>query len=231
MSESEVSGILDELRALGSVQTLRIYRRHGLEGEAFGVKYGDLENLAKRLKKRPELADGLWKSGNHDARVLACKIANASALDCKTLSRRVHELNRVLVADFSSLVARSSHATTLAEDWTLTKQPELTRVAGWFVVAALATRDASIPREWFEPFLKRIEPEMAEAPNRLRYALNEGLIAIGGRNDPKLRDEALKIAKRIGKVEVDHGETGCKTPEAASYIQKIWIRRKERSSK
>lgn len=226
MSESEVAVIVDELCALGSGQTLGIFRRHGLEGEAFGVKYGDLEKLARRLRKQPHLADGLWASGNHDARVLACKIADPATISRKTFNAWVSEVNRILIADLSSLVARGPHAIPLAEAWTRPKQPELTRITGWFVIAALATRNHTLPRDWFESFLQRIEPEMETAPNRLRYALNEGLIAIGGRNDPKLRDAALKVAKRLGKVEVDHGETGCKTPDAASYIRKIWDRRK-----
>jgi hypothetical protein len=33
-------------------------------------------------------------------------------------------------------------------------------------------------------------------------------------------------ASRIGKVEVDHGETGCKTPDAIPYIKKAAARKK-----
>jgi serine/threonine protein kinase len=43
--------------------------------------------------------------------------------------------------------------------------------------------------------------------------MNSVSIAIGGYH-PELRDEALAIAKEIGKVEVDHGDTSCKTPDA-----------------
>ena len=59
MSAPEIAGILNELRSLGSEQTLKTYRRHGLEGEAFGVKYGDIEKIARRLRKRADLASGL----------------------------------------------------------------------------------------------------------------------------------------------------------------------------
>ena len=45
------------------------------------------------------------------------------------------------------------------------------------------------------------------------------MISIGGRNS-RLQRKAVAAAKRIGKVEVDHGETGCKTPDAVSYIKK-----------
>ena len=49
---------------------------------------------------------------------------------------------------------------------------------------------------------------------------------------PKLQKKAIAAAKRIGKVEVDHGETGCKTPDAASYIAKtVEYRKKKRMTK
>lgn len=54
--------------------------------------------------------------------------------------------------------------------------------------------------------------------------MNSALIAIGIRN-PKLERKALAAAKRIGKVEVDHGETSCKTPDAPTYIRKAVARR------
>jgi hypothetical protein len=55
--------------------------------------------------------------------------------------------------------------------------------------------------------------------------MNNAVIAIGGRN-PALAAAATAAAGRIGRVEVDHGETGCKTPEAAAYIERIWARKR-----
>ena len=55
--------------------------------------------------------------------------------------------------------------------------------------------------------------------------MNGALIAIGLRS-PALRKKAVAAARRIGKVDVDHGETGCKTPDADSYIEKAGGRRK-----
>ena len=47
--------------------------------------------------------------------------------------------------------------------------------------------------------------------------MNGALIAIGVRS-PGLEQQALKVAAVIGKVEVDHGDTSCETPDAAAYI-------------
>jgi hypothetical protein len=46
-----------------------------------------------------------------------------------------------------------------------------------------------------------------------------------------LRDEAIAAARRIGKVEVDHGDTDCKTPDAVEYILKVEARRKKPSAR
>jgi len=35
-----------------------------------------------------------------------------------------------------------------------------------------------------------------------------------------LKAEKLEKTYRIGKVDVDHGETSCKTPDAVAYIER-----------
>ena len=54
--------------------------------------------------------------------------------------------------------------------------------------------------------------------------MNGALIGIGLRN-AQLALQAKAVAGRIGRVVVDHGETGCVTPEAEPYIDKAWARR------
>ena len=49
--------------------------------------------------------------------------------------------------------------------------------------------------------------------------MNQTLIAIGVRS-PRLEKRARAVAKAIGKVEVDHGDTSCKTPDATAYIER-----------
>jgi hypothetical protein len=86
----------------------------------------------------------------------------------------------------------------------------------------MAFRDQTTPDSWFEGRLAEIERTIHSAPNAQREAMNLALIAIGCRS-PALRQAATAAARRIGKVEVDHGDTACKTPDAASYIEKTWV--------
>jgi hypothetical protein len=50
--------------------------------------------------------------------------------------------------------------------------------------------------------------------------MNNFVISVGGYVAPLL-DEAKAVARRIGKVSVDMGETDCKVPLATAYIEKI----------
>jgi len=46
-----------------------------------------------------------------------------------------------------------------------------------------------------------------------------------GNHDARIRDRAMKAAAKIGPVEVDPGQTGCVTPDAASYVRRAESRR------
>ena len=41
---------LKKLESLGSAQTRKTYARHGIIGDVFGVKWGDLNKLAKEIE-------------------------------------------------------------------------------------------------------------------------------------------------------------------------------------
>ena len=50
--------------------------------------------------------------------------------------------------------------------------------------------------------------------------MNHFVISVGGYVQPLLKD-AKRVAKSIGKVEVDMGNTSCKVPVATDYIAKL----------
>ena len=102
---------------------------------------------------------------------------------------------------------------------------EFVAQAGWTMLAVAAMKDPSLTDAELEVRLAHIEKHIHKAKNRVPHAMNSALIAIGMRN-PRLEQLALAAAARIGKVEVDHGETGCKTPAAEPYIAKLWLRRR-----
>jgi len=104
------------------------------------------------------------------------------------------------------------------EKWTVSKD-EMIACMGWHTLASIARQDNGLPDAYFAKNLDAIESKIHTGKNWVKYAMNNALISIGGRN-PALEKKAIAAAKRIGGVEVDHGETGCKTPDAAAYIKK-----------
>jgi hypothetical protein len=121
------------------------------------------------------------------------------------------------------MVSKSASAKAKAEQWSLATD-EWTSSAGWGLMGMLALTDKTLPDGYFEPLLKTIERTIHGAPNRTRYAMNNVLISIGSRS-ANLEKLATAAAGRIGTVEVDHGETGCLTPDAAPYIQRVLARK------
>ena len=71
--------------------------------------------------------------------------------------------------------------------------------------------------------LAKIQEGIHAQPNRTRHAMNNVLISIGG-YEASLRPRVLAVARAIGTVHVDHGETGCVTPDASTYIAKMVAR-------
>jgi 3-methyladenine DNA glycosylase AlkD len=211
--------VMAELEAAGSEQTRKTYRRHGVIDEQFGVNYSFMNPFAKKIKVDHELAKALWASGNHDARILATMIADPEQADDALLETWIHDLNNYGLSDaFSGYAAKTPLAREKAEQWTQSDH-EWIGATGWNVLGDLARNDASLPDEYFLPYLDTIERDLHSAKNRTRYSMNNALIAIGLR--PGLEARAIDVAHNIGKVIVDHGETNCKTPDAISYIQKV----------
>jgi 3-methyladenine DNA glycosylase AlkD len=209
------------LEKAGSAQTKKTYLRHGAIEPLFGVTLSGMKGLFKRIGVDHDLALALWDTGNFDARTLAFKIADPARMAAKDLDRWTRETTaRGFVLYPAMLAAEGPDGLATAKRW-LASSNERERSAGWTLVGQLAARDETVPDAWFSERLAEIEKGVRSAPNAVREAMNGALITIGGRS-PALRKSALAAAKRIGAVEVDHGDTACKTPEAGAYIEKMW---------
>lgn len=213
--------VMSALERAGSAQTRKTYARHGVTGPMFGVSFAVLKTLVKRIKVDQALALALWDTGNFDARNLAVKIADPLLMSSADLDRWAEEHTaRGCHAYVAHLAAESAHGRSRVDAWLKSKSGGQRR-CGWMLIGALAKHDEDLPAAWFTTRLAAIEKTIHKAPNQEREAMNGALISIGGRG-AAWRKAALAAAKRIGPVTVDHGDTDCKTPDAASYIEKTW---------
>lgn len=212
---------MSALEKAGSAQTRKTYARHGAKEPMFGVSFAVLKTLVKRIRVDHELARALWDTGNFDARILAMKVADPAAVTVAELDRWAAEsAARMCVGYVAYLASESPHGKSRADTW-LRSASESQRAMAWALVGSMAMCDETTPDAWFADRIAEIEKTIRTAPNGHREAMNHALIAIGCRSE-KLRTAAKAAAKRIGKVDVDHGDTDCKTPDAATYIDKTW---------
>ena len=211
---------LAALKSAGTAQNRKIHGRHGVQGDQYGVSIAELEKLKKRIGTDHELAVALWATGNHDARILATMVADPAAMTSKDLDAWVRDLDNYVVTDaFSTLVLRSGRGLRKFETWK-DRKAEFVAAAAWNVLGGVAQHEGTeLENAWLEGQLETITAEIHSRPNRVRHSMNQALICIGVRGGA-LEKAALRAAGKIGKVEVDHGRTSCKTPDAAAYIAK-----------
>ncbi len=225
----DVQEAIKQLQEMGTAQNRKIYARHGVRENMFGVSYANLNKLAKAVRKDHSLALELWGTGNHDARVLATMVANPSGADESLLDKWLADLDSYVITDaFSGFAGKTGLAQVKGEEW-IGSNEEWPGRAGWHLIAHLAMKNQDLPDTYFNYHLETIENEIHTRKNRVKDAMNSALIAIGIRNET-LEEQALAAATRIGKVEVDHGETGCKTPDAADYIRRTLERRRQKAA-
>ncbi len=211
--------LMRKLKAAGSAQTRKILGRHGVQGELYGAPHAELAKLKRTIKVDHDLAEELWATGNFDARYLATMIADPASMTSKRLNAWARDLDCYPITDgFAALAVQSPAAESCMKRWTVAKG-EWVGQAGWWLLSNFARNDNRYSDSYMEEYLEAIESRIHSSKNRVKHSMNGALISIGIRN-ARLRKKALDAARRIGKVDVDHGKTGCKTPDAVAAIQK-----------
>lgn len=220
--------IYTKLEKCGTEQNKKVYIRHGAKGELFGVSFEHLKSLKKEVTS-PEgekginhsIAQKLWKTKNIDARILACTIAEPTKITRNEANKWIPAINYYVLADyFAELIAQTRFGQDIMYLW-IQSQNEYIKRVGFAILNYFAQNDQSKSDLFFNAFLQKIKQEIQFAPNRAKEAMNNCLIAIGGRNET-LRDSVLEAAESIGPIEINQGETACKTFAIKESLNKIW---------
>lgn len=216
--------VLAQLQEMGTAQNRKTYARHGIPEPMYGVSFANLGALKKKLNRNQPLADALWASGNHDARILATMIADPNVLAEARLSAWADESTcDVQAAYVGALAAATPSIDACLTRWFANPNDERRGTCAWNAVCELAKNQPALPDGFFQPLLEDIRAHIHERPNRVRYTMLGALIGIGLRNE-SLRAIAFSVADAIGDVHVDHGDTACKTPQPRPYMEKALAR-------
>ncbi len=215
--------ILKELAGYGNEGTKKIFLKHGAREPFYGVKVQDLKKIQKKVKKQHQLSLELYATGNSDAMYLAGLIADETEISKSELNKWVDEAYWYMISEYTVawVAAESKYGYELGLEW-IDSNKEGIASAGWATLANYAAikPDIELNIEVFNELLDRVEKNIHQAQNRVRFTMNGFVIAIGS-YIIELTKKASSVAKNIGKVNVDMGGTACKVPFATDYIKKV----------
>jgi 3-methyladenine DNA glycosylase AlkD len=179
------------------------YNRSGMSrfginvDKAFGVSVTELRKLAKEISKDHKLAHELWKSGYHEARILATLIDDWKQVTEKQMDKWVNQFDSWDICDLccNNLFRYTPFAYSKAYEWSNTEK-EFVKRAGFVMIAVLAVHDKKADDEIFTEFLELIKQKSDDERNFVKKAVNWALRQIGKRNK-NLNKSAIKAAKEI----------------------------------
>jgi 3-methyladenine DNA glycosylase AlkD len=190
--------IIDRLRSAGNPAAVAGMARYGINpAGTLGVSIPVLRVIAKESGRNHDLAETLWASGIHEARILAGFIDDPQAVTAEQMERWVADFDSWDVCDqvCSNLFDRTPFAGAKAIAWSC-RPEEFVKRAGFVLMAALAVHDKRARDGDFRPFIERIEAEAGDGRNYVKKAVNWALRQIGKRNE-RLRRGCVAVAKRI----------------------------------
>lgn len=216
--------ILDELRALGSESYKRMMmKNYGVKEPCFGVKIGDMKKIQKRIKKDYQLALDLYATGNYDAMYLAGLIADDARMQKKDLNGWAEKAyaGSLPGAAVAWTAAGSPHGREVALEWIDSMKP-MVAVAGWSTLSCIVALkdDGELDLPELKRLLQRVQKTIHQAPDAVRYAMNNFVISLGGYVKP-LTDLAMEVGEKVGPVHADLGDNDCGIPFAPDYIRKM----------
>jgi len=165
--------------------------------KAHGISAPVLHQFAKQIVRSQELAEELWQSGIHEARILATLIGEPERITSAQMERWVRDFDSWDVVDAACcyLYAHAKPAWAKIEPWSRRK-PEFEKRAAFSLLAYLSYKDKEAPDERFLRYFPLIEREACDERNFVRKAVNWALRNIGKRN-LALNRRAIEAAERI----------------------------------
>ena len=200
--------------------------------KSFGIGLTQLRKLAKQVGRDHQLAGQLWKTKNHDAKIIGLLIDDPKEITREQTEEQVEEVEAGMLSHvFSSCDAtlpKAPFAFDIAKEW-MDSKDEIRRRCAYGLIYELSKnqRHKDLTDTFFLDCIKRINTTIEKEENWVRLSMGGALMGIGKRNK-KLNSAALKVAKRLGPIEYDAGDTGCEPLDVVKYLTSDYLKNKLR---
>ncbi len=165
-----------------------------------GISVPALRKMAREIGRDHALAQELWKSRIHEARILAVFVDVPQVLTERQMEAWVKQINSWDICDAccGNLFDKTPFAYRKALEWGGRKEEFVKRV-GFVLMAELAVHDKSASDDKFLRFLTLIKRESVDERNFVKKAVNWALRQIGKRN-LHLNEAASALGQEIRKM-------------------------------
>jgi 3-methyladenine DNA glycosylase AlkD len=187
-----------ELKALANPKVRAKMAYFGVNvPKAHGISVPVLHKFAKQIGKDHRLAQQLWKSGIHEARILATLIGESEKVTPAEMERWARDFDSWDVVDAACcyLYSQARPAWSKAAAWS-NRREEFVKRASFSLIAYLSYKDKTVTDDRFVRFLRVIEREANDERNFVKKAVNWALRNIGKRN-VRLNREAIRAGEKI----------------------------------
>lgn len=194
--------ILNKLKALSNPKAVEGMARYGINSEnTYGISIPNLRKIARETGENHALAQELWASGIHEARILASMIDDPKIATEEQLESWVKDFDSWDVCDqcCMNLFEKTGLAYRKAVEWSENDE-EFVKRAGFVLMARLAVSDKKADDKQFEAFLPIIRREASDNRNYVKKAVNWALRQIGKRN-ANLNKKAIETSKEIENLD------------------------------
>lgn len=198
----EVEELIALFKKNGKPENLAGMQRYGIRfDKAYGCNIPFLRTIAKNYKKNHELALELWKTGIHEAMIMAFLIDDPKKVTAAQAERWLKDVKSWDICDglCSNLLDKTSFAYEKGIEWTARKE-EFQKRAGFVIITAMAVHDRKLPDDIFIDFLKIIYDNSTDERNFVKKAVNWSLRTIGKRNK-NLHTYAVRAAEQIREID------------------------------
>jgi len=197
-----VDSIVADLKLLASQKYLNGMIRVGINTDnALGISIYEIRSYAKNIKKDHILAQQLWDTRIHEARLLASLIDIPNVVTTEQMEKWVKDFNSWDLCDqcCSNLFDKTKYAYTKSQEWS-NRAEEFVKRAGFVLMCALAVHDKNAKDDQFEQFYSIIIEQSTDDRKYVKKSVNWALRQIGKRNK-SLNMKSIKIAKEIEKID------------------------------
>jgi 3-methyladenine DNA glycosylase AlkD len=198
----QYENIIKKLKSLSNPKAVEGMARFGINPKnTYGVSIPNLRRLAKEIGKNHDVAQKLWLSGIHEARILAGMVDNPEMVTEKQMDDWIKDFDSWDVCDqvcmnlFDKLPFAFEKAIKLTGE-----KEEFVKRSGFTLMACLACHEKNSSDEEFKRFFPLIKKYSTDDRNFVRKAVNWALRQIGKR-DKNLNIEAIRTAKEILKMD------------------------------